>query len=112
MIAAYSLRSKAAAVRANAAVRWVLERETMPPTGFQELLAGIKISDALRGAVNALIRLKSEAREKERIVPSSELEELLVDRFDAVERLEGRMTVLSPGDLRPELEREFRSWVR
>lgn len=107
-----SVKKLCYALRANAAAMWVIERKTMPPTGFQDLLAGIKISDALREAVNAMIRLKSEAREKERIVPSSELEELLVDRFDAVERLEGRMTVLLPGDLRLELEREFRSWVR
>lgn len=99
------------ALRANAAVRWVLERETMPPTGFQELLAGIKISDELRGAIGDLIRLKAVAAEKDRILPDPALSELLVDRFDEVGRLKDRPPAESPGDLRAELEREFRAWV-
>ena len=106
-----SVKKLCYALRANAAVRWALERETMPPTGFQDLLAGIKISDALREAVNATIRLKSEAGEKERIVPASALAELLVDRSGENGRLKGRSSVESSNDIRVGLEREFRSWI-
>ena len=107
-----SVKKLCYALRAGAAVRWVFERSTMPPTRFQDVLDGIKISDALRDEIEALVRLKSGAAEKDRIVPSPVLEELLVDRFDEVERLKGRTTDQTPGDLRPELAREFRSWVK
>lgn len=106
-----SVKKLCYALRANAAVSWVLERETMPPTGFQDVLAGIKISDELRGAIGDLIRLKAVAAEKDRILPDPALSELLVDRFDEVGRLKDRPPAESPGDLRAELEREFRAWV-
>ena len=106
-----SVKKLCYALRANAAVKWVIERETMPPTGFLDLLAGLKITDALRGAVNALIRFKSEVGEKVRIAPSPALAELLVDRFGDAGRLRGRSSVESSNDIRAELEREFRSWI-
>ena len=58
-----------------------------------------------------MIRLKSEAGEKERIVPASALAELLVDRSGDAGRLKGRSSVESSNDIRVGLEREFRSWI-
>lgn len=107
-----SVKKLCYALRANAAVKWVFERSTMPPTEFGRVLDGISLSVEARQAIASFLVLKSGAAEKDRVVPNAALSELLVDRYDAVEARKGLSSVLSASGLREELECEFRFWVK
>jgi len=72
------------ALRASLCVRWVMARNTMPPTSFPEVRAGVLLSEEESRAIECLLILKAGAKESERIVPEKALEELLRDRFDEV----------------------------
>jgi len=107
-----SVKKLCYALRANAAVAWVLEHETMPPTEFAKVLEGVGLADKTRGAIDALLVLKSEAAEKNRIVPPSTLGELLVDRYDELSSVKWRTGGEAQNVLREELEMFFRSCVK
>ncbi len=99
------------ALRANAAVAWIREHETMPPTEFMKVLAGIDLSEATRREIDALLALKSRAAEKDRIVPPARLADLLADRFGEIESIAWRKEIAPQQKLRMEMERLFQSTV-
>jgi uncharacterized protein len=42
-------------LRPLACVRWLLERESFPPTAFEDVLAGVAMTDDVRGAIDQLV---------------------------------------------------------
>lgn len=72
------------ALRASLCVQWIFSRETMPPTAFADVVAGMSLADAQRDAISRLLALKAEACEKARTIPEPALSALLEDRYDEV----------------------------
>ena len=83
-----SLRELCRALRANAAVRWILRNGTMPPTEFWPTLDGAGIADETRRAVDELAAVKAATGEGERIVPKVALLPLLFVREEEIRAFE------------------------
>lgn len=80
-----SVKKLCYAIRASLCVRWVVERNTMPPTSFADVRAGVLLSEEENRVIERLLMLKAGAKESERIVPDKALDGLLRDRFDEVQ---------------------------
>ena len=104
-----SVKKLCYALRANAAVAWVRTRETMPPTEFVRVLEGIDLADDTRRAIDDLLRLKSGAAEKDRILPSAALTPLLVDHFEELSAIRWTRTNDPLDEVRMDCDNLFRS---
>lgn len=51
------------ALRANVCARWALQKRTMPPTRFDEALAGLDIAESAREEIRAMVARKAAANE-------------------------------------------------
>ena len=107
-----SVKKLCYALRANAAVAWIRQHETMPPTEFRKLLEGIDLSESARREIDDLLVLKSGAAEKDRITPPALLADLLVDRLGEVGNITWRKTPEPPQKLRKDMERLFQSILK
>jgi predicted nucleotidyltransferase len=101
------------ALRASLCVQWIFKRETMPPTAFADVVAGVSLADAQRDAISRLLALKAATSEKARTIPEPALSALLEDRYDEVRNHSWR----SPPDeavatARAGLERLFTECVK
>jgi len=99
-----SVKKLCYALRANAAVKWILQHETMPPTEFLKVVDGIALDDATRTEIAALLDLKSVAAEQDRIKPSPLFADLLFDHFDELRTANWRTRVGRQDELRKEME--------
>ena len=72
------------ALRANAAVDWVLTHKTMPPTPFRDLINGLDLASDTLSAIDALLELKSRSTEKDRTTPDAALSCLLEDKQERI----------------------------
>ena len=92
-------------------MRWAMERETMPPTAFPEVRRGLDLGREADEAIDRLLALKENAREKERTVPEAALLPLVEDCFAALEKHTWRRPSNDIASARADLERAFRSYV-
>ena len=106
-----SVKKLCYALRASAAVAWVRERETMPPTDFASVLEGIRLSADEVAAIGELLARKSRAAEKDRIQPDARLDRLLGDRYDELASARYRRTLPPVDATRKMLEAVFRQYV-
>ena len=106
-----SVKKLCYALRAGLCVRWAMERETMPPTAFAEVWHGLDLGHEADEAINRLLALKENAREKERTAPDAALLPLVEDCFAALERHPWRRSSNDIASARADLERIFRSYV-
>ena len=106
-----SVKKLCYALRANAALRWVKERETMPPTEFARTLDGIPLDAQTREGIRNLLDLKAAAGEKDRIVPDASLSELLTDGYDDVVRHRWKKVLEPPQLVMHDLEVLFRKVI-
>ena len=106
-----SVKKLCYALRANAAVDWVVRRETMPPTAFAAVLEGIPLSADEAAAVEELLAMKERATEKERIRPDVRLDRLLDDRYDKLAEVRFRKVLPPVDETRKRLEALFRRYV-
>ncbi len=102
-----SVKKLCYALRANAAVLWVMRFETMPPTEFAKTLDGLALPSALRSAIGDLLELKIRASEKDRIVPCVELADMLKDRYEEVADMRWKRMLEPLAHVREEMERFF-----
>ena len=98
-------------LRAGLCERWAMERDTMPPTAFAEVRRGIDLGREADEAIDRLLALKENAREKNRTVPETALLPLVEDCFAALERHTWRRPSNDIASARADLERIFRSHV-
>ena len=92
-------------------MRWAMERETIPPTAFPEVRRGLDLGREADEAIDRLLAIKENAREKERTVPEAALLPLVEDCFVALERHPWRRPSNDIASARADLERIFRSYV-
>ena len=83
----------------------------MPPTAFAEVRRGIDLGREADEAIDRLLALKENAREKERTVPEAALLPLVEDCFAALEKHTWRRPSNDIASARADLERVFRSYV-
>ena len=107
-----SVKKLCYALRANAAVDWVVQRETMPPTAFADVLEGIQLSADEKAAIDELLIRKAQAAEKDRIQPDTRLGRLLNDRYDALAEARFRKVLPPMDETRKMLEDLFRQYVK
>ena len=88
-----------------------MERETMPPTAFAEVRRGLDLGREADEAIDRLLAIKENAREKERAVPETALLPLVEDCFAALERHPWRRPSNDIASARADLERTFRSYI-
>ena len=64
-----------------------MERETMPPTAFAEVRRGLDLGREADEAIDRLLAIKENAREKERTVPETALcnQARLLDDITAID---------------------------
>lgn len=106
-----SVKKLCYALRAGLCVRWIMERETMPPTAFAEVRRGLDLGREADEAIDRLLALKENAREKERTVPEAALLPLVEDCFAVLEGHPWRRPSNDIASARADLERIFRSHV-
>ena len=106
-----SVKKLCYALRAGLCVRWIMERETMPPTAFAEVRRGLDLGREADEAIDRLLAIKENALEKERTVPETALLPLVEDCFAALERHTWRRPSNDIASARADLERTFRSHV-
>ncbi len=102
-----SVKKLCYALRASAAVLWVMRFETMPPAEFAKTLDGLSLPATVRRAVDELLELKSRAAEKDRVVPSEKLADMLKDRYEDVAGMTWKRTLEPLSRVREEMERLF-----
>lgn len=107
-----SVKKLCYALRANAAVDWVVQRETMPPTAFAAILEGIRLSADERTAIDELLATKARAAEKDRIRPDIRLDRLVKDRYDELASVSYRKVLPPVDETRKMLEDLFRQYVK
>lgn len=107
-----SVKKLCYALRANAAVNWVVGKETMPPTAFASILEGLSLAVDETKAIGELLANKSQAGEKDRILPDTRLDGLLTDRYDEVNKIKWRKQEPVSEATRPVLETIFRKYVK
>ena len=100
------------ALRANAAVDWVVRKKTMPPTVFASMLEELSLTVDETKAIDELLALKSQAGERDRILPDARLCSLLADRYDGLGRIRWREERPPTGEVRRVLEDLFRKYVK
>ena len=106
-----SVKKLCYALRANAAVDWVVQRETMPPTAFAAVLEGIPLSTDEVSAIEELLIMKAWATEGDRILPDARLDRLVKDRYDELAELRLRKTLPPMDETRKRLEAVFCRYV-
>ena len=106
-----SVKKLCYALRANAAVAWVREHETMPPTAFAAVLEGIRLSADERTAIEELLATKARAAEKDRIRPDARLARLVKDRYDELASVSYRKALPPVDETRKMLESVFCRYV-
>ena len=107
-----SVKKLCYALRARAAVDWVIGKDTMPPTAFASVLDGLSLTVDETKAIDDLLVKKSQAGEKDCIIPDVRLSRLIKDRYDELSEVQFRK-VLSPVDeTRKMLEEIFRKYVK
>ena len=107
-----SVKKLCYALRANAAVAWVREHETMPPTAFAAVLEGIRLSADERTAIEELLMTKARAAEKDRIRPDARLARLVKDRYGELASVSYRKALPPVDETRKMLEDLFRQYVK
>ena len=107
-----SVKKLCYALRANAAVDWVVRKECMPPTVFASVLEGLSLTEDETKAIDELLALKSQAGERDRILPDARLCSLLADRYDELGRIRWREERPPTGEVRLVLENLFRKYVK
>ena len=83
----------------------------MPPTAFAEVRRGLDLGREADEAIDRLLAIKENGREKERTVPETALLPLVEDCFAALERHPWRRPSNDIASARADLERTFRSHV-
>ena len=96
------------ALRANAAVDWIVRWETMPPTAFAAVLDGLPLTADEKRAITELLAKKSQAAEKDRILPDARFDRLLKDWYDGLCRIKWRNELPQHDETRRMLEKLFR----
>ena len=99
------------ALRAGLCVRWVMEHETMPPTAFADVRRGLDLGCEVDDAIDHLLAIKENAREKERTIPAAALLPLIEDCLGTLDRHAWRKPNNDMVSARADLERIFRSYV-
>lgn len=102
------------ALRANACARWAMERRTMPPTRFADVLDGLDLPGPLRAAVHDLVVRKSAAAELAPADIPPILAPLLADTRPAIRDTDWTLAPSAISDLRTAtdaLEHLFREAV-
>ena len=84
----------------------------MPPTVFASVLEGLSLTEDETKAIDELLALKSQAGERDRILPDARLCSLLADRYDELGRIRWREERLPTGEARLVLENLFRKYVK
>ena len=107
-----SVKKLCYALRANAAVDWVVRNETMPPTAFASVLEGLPLTADEMKAVDELLLKKSQSGEKDCILPDKRLAGMLTDRYDELNKIRWRKQVPMSEATRPVLETIFRKYVK
>lgn len=107
-----SVKKLCYALRANAAVDWVVRKECMPPTVFASVLEGLPLTEDETKALDELLVLKSQAGEHDRIRPDARLCCLLADRYDELGRIRWREERPPAEETRQALEDLFRRYVK
>jgi predicted nucleotidyltransferase len=97
--------------RAGLCVRWVMEHETMPPTAFADVRRGLDLGREVDDAIDHLLAIKENAREKERTIPAAVLLPLIEDCLGKLDRHAWRKPDNDIASARADLERIFRSYV-
>ena len=105
-----SVKKLCYALRASLCVRWELEHETMPPTAFGAVREGVSLSSSERDAIDALLAVKADAKEKDRIQPYTGRAPLLVDPTSEIKSFRWHR-VLDPAQAVPALESIFKQYV-
>ena len=105
-----SVKKLCYALRASLCVRWTMEHETMPPTAFGAVREGVSLSSTERDAIAALLAVKADAKEKDRILPCPALASLLVDPAPAIKSFTWRR-VPNPVQALPALESLFKQYA-
>ena len=99
------------ALRAGLCVRWVMAHETMPPTAFVDVRRGLDLGREVDDAIDHLLAIKENAREKERTIPAPALLPLIEDCLGTLDRHAWRKSNNDMASARADLERIFRSYV-
>lgn len=100
------------ALRANTAVDWIIQRATMPPTAFGAVLDGLPLAADEKRAIDELLECKSQAAEKDCVLPDSRLRRLLTDRYEELCKIKWRNVLPQPDETRRMLEKLFRRYVK
>ena len=100
------------ALRARAAVDWVVRNETMPPTAFASVLEGLPLTAGETKAIGELLAKKAQADEKECVIPDMRLNGLLADRYDELNGIRWRKQMPESEGARSVLEVIFRKCVK
>jgi hypothetical protein len=72
-------------LRALLCVKWIVERNTIPPVSFDELVRGTVTSEALWGAIDSLLTLKAESKEKEKMLRHRVFDAFILTSFETFE---------------------------
>ena len=99
------------ALRTGLCMRWVMAHETMPPTAFADVRRGLDQGREVDDAIDHLLAIKENAREKERTIPASALLPLIEDCLGTLDRHAWRKPDNDMASARADLERIFRSYV-
>ena len=107
-----SVKKLCYALRANAAVDWVVRKECMPPTVFASVLEGLPLTEDETKAFDELLVRKSQSDEKDCIIPDVRFNRLLIDRYDERNGVQFRKVLPSADETRKLLEEIFRKCVK
>lgn len=107
-----SVKKLCYALRARAAVDWVIGKETMPPTAFAAVLDGLPLAADETKAIGELLERKSRADEKCRVLADVRLDRLLTDRYDELGQIRWRKKLPPTDETRKMLEGIFRRCVK
>ena len=107
-----SVKKLCYALRANAAVEWVVSKESMPPTAFALVLEGLSLAADEMKAIGELLERKSRADEKSRVLADVRLDRLLTDQYDELGQIRWRKELPPMAETRKMLEGIFRKCVK
>ena len=107
-----SVKKLCYALRANAAVDWVVRKESMPPTAFASVLEGLPLALDETKSIGELLAKKSLAGEKAGIIPDARLVRLVKDRYDELAEVQFRKVLPPADETRKVLEGIFRRCVK